>query len=139
MKNNKAKIFASAKNKIADINSIPLSDVMKKQISATLLRKDVKIVAEQHVSDTSDEGHYKLVDMKGNVLFEIMINPYTIRVLQQDKVIARCNITPIRGETYDDVEITDKNMEDIVYTIISRYNSYQNNLGAVALMKGKEK
>jgi hypothetical protein len=77
--------------------------------------------------------------MKGNVLFEIMINPYTIRVLQQDKVIARCNITPIRGEIYDDVEITDKNMEDIVYTIISQYNSYQNNLGAVALMKGKEK
>lgn len=129
MSNNKTKSFANASKKITDEQGrqIPLSEDNKQQIQMALQRPDVRITATQTINDTSDEGHYKLVDAHGKILFEVLINPYTLRILRQDKIIARCHITPIRGEMYDEAEFSDKNAEDIAYTIITQYDKFYSN------------
>ena len=124
MANNKTKSLIDAKNKITKkgFEPILLTHEALRAFNQTLGRPDVKIVAIDAISDTNDEGHYQLVDTNGKILYEVLINPYTVRLLQNDKIIARCNIEPIRGELYDNIVFTDSSMQEVCESVIIRYD-----------------
>ncbi len=122
-----------------NIAPIPLDDKTRRLVLSALKRPDVLIVSDRPINDNNDEGHYTLVDTKGAVLFELFISPLTIRLLQQDKVIARCDVTPVRGEFSDDIEITDANMEHIVFEIIRLYDLHHSKTKRVNPTPGKER
>lgn len=128
---------AANKLSLKKAEPIPLDNKTRHQVLATLKRPDVLIVSDQPISDISDEGHYKLVDKNNNVLYELLISPFTIRLVQHGKVIARCNIQPIRDELYDDIEITDDNMEHITFEIIRLYNLHHSQTKNVIATKQK--
>lgn len=123
MANNKTKSLIDAKNKITKIGFEPilLTHEALRAFNQTLGHPDVKIVAIDAISETNDEGHYQLVDANGKILYEVLINPYTVRLLQNDKIIARCNIEPIRGELYDSIVFTDSSMQEVCESVTIRY------------------
>lgn len=126
MAGKKNELLIAAKNKLQNkgVEDIPLDDKTRRLVFSTIKRKDVLIVSDSPISDTNDDGVYKIVDTKGNVLFEVLVNPYTIRLLQQGKVIARCGITVIRGELDDEVKVSDENMDDLVRHIYLDYEMH---------------
>ena len=137
----KTQQFLKAENKVStkEVPEIPLNNATRHLILSALKRPDVLITSDNPINDNNDEGEYKLVDTKGNVLFELLISPFTIRLLQQGKIIARCNIKPIRGEIYDDIEITDDNMEHITFEIIRLYDLHHNKTKQLNLTRNKQR
>ncbi len=137
----KTQQFLNAANKTTakEVPEIPLDNATRRLVLSALKRPDVLITSDNPVNDNNDEGQYKLVDTKGNVLFELLISPFTIRLLQQGKIVARCNIKPIRGEIYDDIEITDDNMEHITFEIIRLYDLHHSKTKRLNLTTNKQR
>ena len=123
----KKEVFAKATKKVKT-KEIPVTDEMKKMVFINLSRKDVKIIAAREISDTSEEGDYSIVDMEGNVIFHLLITPYTIRLLQGDKLVGETHIVPIRNNMEDDIMIPYENMREICEKIYLTYSNYKSEI-----------
>ena len=103
---------------------IKVSDELKELVLSTLKRNDIKVVADKAIGDSSDEGEYYIVDSNGRVLFQLLINPYTIRLLKDGKLVGETHVVPVRNGMDDDVIIQDENMLEIVKEVDALYSVY---------------
>lgn len=117
--------FAKAKKAVIkkERKPIPLTDEMRREVIDTIRHKNTLISGDPVISDTSDAGDYRVTDTKGKVLFELFINPYTIRLFKGDKLVAETHIVVNRGNSQyeDEIMIPDSNMEDVVYEFRDAY------------------
>ncbi len=141
MINTKIKKYINATHKIKkqEIEQIKLSHEKYKEIKETMRRTDVKLVIIEAISDTSDDGHYQLIDSKGNILYEILITPYTIRILENNKTIARCYVQVTRSELEDEITFPDTEIYNLMSDIYWSSQDQQKKSQQIYQQKGFQK